>query len=331
MRWPTLLISAAAVGLVAAAQSRRPRYSFKGKVVLVTGGSRGLGLVIARQLVERGAHVGLLARDSLELARARKSVSHVRSVLLLQANVADPAQVNHAIGLMIRQFGQLDVVVNNAGVIVSAPFDDTTAEDVQALLDVHLFGTLHVTKAALPHLMRREGARIINVCSIGGKIGVPHLSAYCASKFAQAGLSMVMAEELREKGICVTTVYPGLMRTGSHVNAWFKGDRTREFAAFALVGGLPGTSMGAERAARQILAASERGAAEAVIPFTVRQISRAAALAPKSTVAGLAMVNELLPSASSDTAARGATLPLSPAVRVAVTLSERAADRNNER
>jgi len=331
MRWPALFLSAAAVGLFAFATTRPSRYSFKGKVVLVTGGSRGLGLVLARQLVKRGAHVGLLARDSLELARARRSISHVRSVLLLQADVADPAQVNHAVGVMIRHFGQLDVVVNNAGVIVSAPFDDTSASDFQALLDVHLFGTLNVTRAALPYLVRRDEARIINICSIGGKIGVPHLSAYCASKFAQAGLSMVMAEELREKGICVTTVYPGLMRTGSHVNAWFKGRHEQEFAAFALAGGLPGTSMGAERAARQILAASERGVAEAVIPFTVRQISRAAALAPGTTVAAMALANRALPPASSRSAKQGSELPLPPAVRTAVRLSERAADRNNER
>ena len=110
------------------------------------------------------------------------------------------------------------MLVNNAGVIVSAPFVETNDDDFRALLDVHLWGTLHMSRAALPHLTR-PGARIVNVASIGGRLPVPHLSAYCASKFAQAGLSSVMAEELRASPVRVVTVYPGLMRTGSHLNA----------------------------------------------------------------------------------------------------------------
>ena len=324
------LTAAAAVGLVVAARLRA-RYTFANRVVVITGGSRGLGLVMARDLAARGALLGLMARDGVELARARRTISGDSLVQLLPADVTDAAQVEQAFNLMIRRFGRVDVVINNAGQILSAPFDDTTDADFRALLDVHFWGTLNVTRAALPHLARHGEGRIINICSIGARIPVPHLSAYCASKYAQAGLSAVMAEELRSRGIRVTTVLPGLMRTGSHLRAWFKGERQTEYAVFSLIGGAPGTSMSAERAVRLILDASARGKADAVIPFTVRQAAKLAAVFPNATIAGLAAINTALPRPATKLAAQGRHLRLSKAVRKAATLSERAADRNNQR
>jgi NAD(P)-dependent dehydrogenase (short-subunit alcohol dehydrogenase family) len=321
----------AAGGVGAALIAMRPRYTFNEKVVLITGGSRGLGLVLARELVARGALVGLMARDTRELERARETICSPSLVQLLTGDVTNREDVERAVSNLVQRFGRIDVVINNAGQILSAPFDDTTHDDFKAMLDVHLWGTLNVTRAALPHLSRHGDARVINICSIGARIPVPHLSAYCASKFAQAGLSAVMAEELRAKGIRVTTVMPGLMRTGSHVQAWFKGDHPAEFAMFSLVGGLPGTSMGAERAARLILAASARGQAEAIIPFTVRQIAKASALFPNLAQAVLRAVTRALPGPGSNVALQGRHMSLNPALQAAIALSERAADRNNAR
>jgi NAD(P)-dependent dehydrogenase (short-subunit alcohol dehydrogenase family) len=326
----SLAIGAAAMGLAVASRYRR-RYSFENKVVVITGGSRGLGLVLARELASRGASLGLIARDAIELARARRTIDSDSLVQLLPADVTDPAQVEQAFSTMVRRFGRIDVIINNAGQILSAPFDDTTREDFKAMLDVHFWGTLNVTRAALPHLARHGEGRIINICSIGGRVPVPHLSAYCASKFAQAGLSGVMAQELRARGIRVTTALPGLMRTGSHVQAWFKGQRSVEFAAFSLVGGAPVTSMSAERAARLILSAAARGQADAVIPFTYRQLSRIAALAPNVTNTTLSAVNELLPGPRTRFAAQGKHLPLPKLVRGVTALNERAAEKNNQR
>jgi NAD(P)-dependent dehydrogenase (short-subunit alcohol dehydrogenase family) len=326
--WP-FVIAAGGVGLAMLAM--RSRYTFNEKVVLITGGSRGLGLVLARELVARGALVGLLARDTRELERARESISSPSMVQLLTGDVTDAQTVEQAVSNLVQRFGRIDVVINNAGQILSAPFADTTSNDFKRMLDVHMWGTLNVTRAALPHLARHGDGRVVNICSIGARIPVPHLSAYCASKFAQAGLSAVMAEELREHGIRVTTVMPGLMRTGSHVQAWFKGHHAAEFAMFSLVGGLPGTSMGAERAARLILAASARGQAEAIIPFTVRQIAKASALFPNLAQAALRAVTRVLPGPGSDLALQGRHMMLNPALQAAVVLSERAADRNNER
>jgi short-subunit dehydrogenase len=326
----SLALGAAALGFAVATRYRR-RYTFENKVVVITGGSRGLGLVLARELASRGASLGLLARDAIELARARRTIDSESLVQLLPADVTDAAQVEQAFSTIIRRFGRIDVVINNAGQILSAPFDDTTNDDFKAMLDVHFWGTLNVTRAALPHLARHGVGRIINICSIGGRVPVPHLSAYCASKFAQAGLSGVMAEELRGRGIRVTTVLPGLMRTGSHLQAWFKGERPTEFAVFSLAGGSPGTSMSAERAARMILSAAASGKADAVIPFTYRQLSKIAALAPNTTIGALAAVNTVLPGPRTRFATQGKHMPLPKLVRGVTALNERAAAKNNQR
>jgi len=326
----SLALAAGAVGL-ALASRYRSRYSFENKVVVITGGSRGLGLVLARELASRGASLGLIARDAIELARARRTIDSESLVQLLPADVTDPAQVEQAFSTVIRRFGRIDAVINNAGQILSAPFDDTTKEDFRAMLDVHFWGTLHVSRAALPHLARHGEGRIINICSIGGRVPIPHLSAYCASKYAQAGLSAVMAEELRAKGIHVTTVLPGLMRTGSHLQAWFKGERSKEFALFSLVGGAPVTSMSAERAARLILGAASRGQADAVIPFTYRQIAKLSALAPNATIASLVAVNAALPGSRTRYATQGKHLHLPTLVKGVAVMNEKAADRNNQR
>jgi NAD(P)-dependent dehydrogenase (short-subunit alcohol dehydrogenase family) len=329
-----LMVPAAIAAAIYGLRPRTP-YGWGGRVVVITGGSRGLGLVLARALSARNARVALLARDAAELARAKASFPATARVLAVPCDVRDAHQARAAIDEVVTTWGRLDVLVNNAGVIVSAPFVETNDDDFRALLDVHLWGTLHMTRAALPHLVGRRGARIVNVTSIGGKIPVPHLSAYCASKFAQAGLSAVMAEELRETGVRVVTVYPGLMRTGSHVNAQFKGDLAAEYAIFTSAGTLPGISMGAERAARAIIRATESGRSELVLPFLVRQVARAAALVPGAAQQVMAAVNRLLPDGDSHrvglSRVRGLDIGLPAPVRAAAALGERAADRNNER
>jgi short-subunit dehydrogenase len=330
--WPVapLALGAFALGALVNAGARS-RYTFAGKVVLITGGSRGLGLVLARRLAALGASLGLMARDAQELERARQTIPGHVAVVLLPADVTKPEDVTRSVNRLVRELGRLDAVINNAGQILSAPFADTTTDDFKTMLDVHLWGTLHVTRTALPFLAQQRDSRVVNICSIGSRIPVPHLSAYCASKYAQAGLSAVMAEELRAQGVRVTTVLPGLMRTGSHLHARFKGQPAGEFAVFSLVGGLPLTSMGAERAARLILDASARGDRETVVPFTVRQIAKAGALFPNTFIAALTAVNAVLPGEGTDRAMEGRQLPLAPTVRKAIALSERAADRNNQR
>jgi NAD(P)-dependent dehydrogenase (short-subunit alcohol dehydrogenase family) len=333
-------VAIAGVAALAAAALWRPAPGFdlRGKVVLITGGSRGLGLVLARTLVARGARVALMARRPGELARAVESLGDPAHVLGVAGDVRVPESCTRVVGEVVQRFGRLDVLINNAGVILSAPLARTGIDDFQALMDVHFWGTIHMTSAALPHLLTHPGARVANICSIGGKVAVPHLSAYCASKFAQAGLSTILTGELRRHGVMVTTVYPGLMRTGSHLHAGFKGDTPREFRLFALAAGSPVTAISAERAARRILSAIERGQADLTFPGSMWLAARVSALMPNVTAEVMALVNRLLPDGRRDSPAaaavrpiRGEELPLPPVVRAAIVLGERAAVRNNER
>jgi NAD(P)-dependent dehydrogenase (short-subunit alcohol dehydrogenase family) len=326
------------MGVVSLLRSRA-EYDFAGKTVLITGGSRGLGLVLARALVARGAGVALMARQPAELAKAVESLGPEARAIGVAGDVRIPESCAHVVDEVVSRLGRLDVLVNNAGVILSAPLSRTSIDDFQALMDVHFWGTIHMTSAALPHLLARPGSRVANICSIGAKLPIPHLSAYCASKFAQAGLSSVLGQELRQHGVIVSTVYPGLMRTGSHLHARFRGDAAREYRLFALAAGTPVTAMSAERAARAILRAVARGQSDVTLPGSMRLAARTAALAPNLTAAVLAELNRWLPDgripaptvAGRSTPVRGGDIPLPPAVRAAIVLGERAARKNNER
>src|SRR5207248_10974741 len=141
---------------------------------------------------------------------------------------------------------------------------------------------------AIPEMRRGGGGRIVNVSSIGGKIGVPHLVPYCASKFALAGLSESSRAELAKDGILVSNVAPGLMRTGSPFNAWFKGHHRDEFTWFAISDSLPLLTISAERAASQVVDAMRRGDAELVISWPAKLAVLTNAIAPNTFDATLA-------------------------------------------
>ncbi len=142
--------------------------------------------------------------------------------------------------------------------------------DFEQAMAVHFWGPLQTMTAAIPVMRRQRFGRIVNVSSIGGKIGVPHLTPYCASKFALTGLSDSMRAEIAKDGIHVTTVCPGMMRTGSPFNAWFKGRHREEFAWFAIADSLPVGSIDAARAASQIVDACRHGDAELVISWPAK-------------------------------------------------------------
>src|SRR5688500_18964464 len=243
----------AAIALVAGAKLLRQltRYSFADKVVLITGGSRGLGLVLARELAARGAKIAICARDDDELSRAREDLT-ARGAEVFDAvcDVREQTEVNKLISDVRWRFGRIDVLINNAGVIQVGPLETQTQLDFEDSMRVHFWAAFYAMQAVLPEMKSRREGRIINISSIGGKIAVPHLAPYCASKFALAGLSSALRAELVQDNIYITTVYPGLMRTGSHINALFKGQHRKEFALFSIVNGLPITSVSAEGAAR---------------------------------------------------------------------------------
>ncbi|MFY0564810.1 SDR family NAD(P)-dependent oxidoreductase [Archangium lansingense] len=325
-------LTAAGVGAVMGLRALfREKVSFKGRTVLLTGGSRGLGLVMARQFLAEGARVILSAREEVELARARNELEgNGGEVLAIPCDVSDRVQVEAMVAQVHDRFGAVDVLVNNAGGIQVGPLESMTEEDFDEAMDVHFWAPLYTTLAVLPEMKRRGWGRIVNISSIGGKVSVPHLVPYCASKFALVGLSDGLRAELAQDGILVTTVCPSLMRTGSPPNAFFKGDHEAEYAWFMLGDSLPGMSMSAERAARKILEGCRRGDAELLVGLPAKVAALARTLAPNLTAAVLAHVNRLMPQDSNTDRYRGRDSE-TPLTRSWVTkLTRQAAQKNNE-
>src|SRR5215216_1169689 len=229
-------------------------YDLKDKTVLITGGSRGLGLVMAREFAREGSRLVLCARDEQELDQARRDLEKLGTeVMVVPCDVTNRQDVNAMVAAVNDRFGAVDVLVNNAGVIQVGPLEVMTEEDFELAMQAHFWGPLNMILAVLPSMRQRKTGRIVNITSIGGKVAVPHLVPYSASKFALVGLSKGLRAELMKDGISVTTVCPGLMRTGSPRNAEFKGQHRFEYAWFVLGDSLPLISMSAERAAAQVI------------------------------------------------------------------------------
>jgi NAD(P)-dependent dehydrogenase (short-subunit alcohol dehydrogenase family) len=312
---------------------RRRWFDFSGKSVIIAGGSRGLGLVLARQLVAKGAHVTICARTEEDL---RVAAEELRSgggrVLAIVCDVRDRAAVQSVVESTVSEFGGVDVLINVAGVMMVGPLDEMTENDFREAMEINCFGPLHTVLAVLP-VMRRQGwGRIVNIASIGGKRAVPHMLPYDASKFALVGLSTGLRTELMREGILVTTACPTLMRTGSPRNASFKGQHRKEYAWFSLGGSLPVASISAERAAGQILRACQNGDGEVYISNFLSPVVWAAELAPGFTNEMLGLVNHLLPKPGGigRRAVYGYESESSLSPSWATTLGDQAAARNNE-
>ncbi len=311
------------------------RLDFRDRVVIITGGSRGLGLLIARQLADEGAVLVIAARDEGELNRVREELSDRGArVHLVVCDVGVRDEAERLVHDTLQREGRLDLLVNNAGVMKVGPLEHMEHADFEEAMAVHFWGPLHTSLAAVPAMRRQGGGRIVNISSIGGKIAVPHLTPYCASKFALAGLSDSMRSELAKDGIRVTSVFPGLMRTGSPFNAWFKGRHRDEFTWFTIADSVPVASIDGRRAAWQIVDAARHGDAELVVSVPAKLAVLANALAPDLVAAFMAAANsKVLPAPTDDagTEAHSGWQSLSSYAPSTLTrMTERAARDNNE-
>lgn len=279
-------------------QRVRSGESLVGKVVLITGGSRGLGLAMAEEFASQGARLVICARDERELETARSRIAALGTeVLAVTCDVALQDDVQSLINEATARFGRVDVLVNNAGVIQVGPLESQTVMDFQEAMDVMFWGTVYPALAVLPQMRQRGSGHIANITSIGGKVSVPHLLPYGCAKFAAVGFSEGLRAELARTGVKVTTVVPGLMRTGSHLNAYFKGKNQDEFTWFSLGATLPVAAMSARRAARRIVAAIRRGQAELILTPQAKAVALAHGIAPGITADALGLVNRILPQA----------------------------------
>jgi len=309
------------------------RMNFAGATVLISGGSRGLGLELARAFAAEGANLVLLARDEDGLARTAEELRGRGARVLTQVcDIRDPRQVRQSLATIFDEARRIDVLVNNAGTIQVGPLENMDLGDFESAMNVHFWGPLYLMQEIIPHMKARGGGRIVNIGSIGGKVAVPHLLPYAASKFALVGLSEGLRAELVKDGIYVTTVCPGLMRTGSHLNAFFKGQHKKEYALFALANASPALSIASTRAARQIVEACRYGQAEITLSPQARLLQLMNGVFPSLVSETLGCVGRFLPRPlpSGNDLKKGWESRSRLAPSLLTRPADRAARRNNE-
>ena len=288
-----------AAAAIARAALRSTRYmNLRGRPVLITGGSRGLGLVLAREFANKGARVAVCARSDRELERVRSEFDDAGWPLLTETcDVGVRAEMQHVVESVMEKMGGLDVLVNNAGTVTVGPAENQDSESFEDAMQTNFWGPYYATSAVLDYMKRRRSGRIVNITSIGGKVAFPHLLPYTASKFAFVGYSEGLRAELAKHRVYVTTVCPGLIRTGSPRNAEFTGQPEKEYAWFTISDSLPLASIGARAAARRIVDACIYGDPEVHLGWTAKIGAIAQGCAPGWMAEMLAMVDRMLPEA----------------------------------
>jgi NAD(P)-dependent dehydrogenase (short-subunit alcohol dehydrogenase family) len=312
---------------------RSKKYSFQNKAIVITGGARGLGLVLARMLAAEGAKLAICSRNQDQLDRAAAELRVVGAEVLAQVcDVTDKQQIEAFLDQVTAIYGKIDVLINNAGIIQAGPIEAMRLQDFKAAMDIHFWAPLYTMMHVVPAMKERGEGRVVNIASIGGRVSVPHIVPYSASKFALVGLSKGFAEELRKDGIYVTTINPGLMRTGSVYNIGVKGQQEKEYAWFTTMGANLLTSSSVEDSARQIIDACRYGEAEVITNLPARILALANDVFPELTadIMGLA-TQYILPDPTSSPAQKTGLESDSDLIPEHLRKrSEKAADKNNE-
>ena len=290
------LAGVGAWGAIKSGLAKKRAINFRGKTVVITGGSRGLGLELSRLLAQEGANLALCARNLDELENARAELlAYGISVYTEPCDLTDKAQIDRFIANVQEALGPVDVLINNAGIILVSPYENTIEADFREAMEVNFWAAFHMVNAVLPHMRSRKQGRIVNITSIGGKVSVPHLMPYSVSKFALVGYSEGLRAEVLDDGIYVTTICPGLMRTGSPRNALFKGQHKKEYAAFKISDSIPFLTINSAEAARQIIDACRNGQAERVITLPAKVGVTLQGVAPNLLAEIVGVVARLLP------------------------------------
>ena len=334
-----MLLTAVGLGASLAVREligRKREENLSGQVVLITGGSKGLGIAMARRFAAEGCRLAITARNREELHGAKRELERRGAqVFSVPCDVTDEAQVKQMIAEVIAHFGRIDILVNNAGQIQVGPLTAMSVQDFDSAMKVMFWGTVFPTLALLPEMVKRHSGKIVNITSVGGKVSVPHMVPYTCAKFAATGFSEGLRAEMGPEGIQVTTIAPGLLRTGSFLNAMFKGNQEEEARWFSAGASMPGLTMTADAAAKQIVTAVKRGEAERVLTGGAQALSAFHGMFPgaASDLLGL-IAAALLPAATGATSAKpGSRLSSlkAPAMNFLLTLGKNAARNYRQR
>jgi NAD(P)-dependent dehydrogenase (short-subunit alcohol dehydrogenase family) len=329
--WQLAAAGAGALLAISLLNKRHNAYQFAGKVVLITGGSRGLGLVLGRQLAAEGARLAICARNLGELEAAQQELEKGGAEVYAQVcNLRIEQDLRHMVRQVEEHYGRIDVLINNAGVIQVGPLENMSVEDFREALDVHYWAPLLTMMAVVPGMKERREGRILNIASVGGKVSLPHLVPYSGSKFGLVGLSEGFQTELKKHNIRVTTINPGLMRTGSPSHAIIKGQHEKEYAWFTVTDVIPLISMDVEVAARKIINACRYGVPERTLTMAGKMAVMLHGIAPSLMADYFDLINRFLPGPGSNVRQEGKESDSSLTPEWARKVNAAAARANNE-
>lgn len=291
-----MLGAAFAAKLVAKKINPPRKVQLNEKVVLITGGGRGLGLILARKLAARGAMVIICGRSEETLKKAAEDLSFISErYIAIPCDITKREEVQELIRKIRQKTGEIDILINNAGIIQAGPVETMTKTDFEEAMDTHFWGPFYLMDEILPDMKKKKEGHIVNIASIGSKISFPHLLPYNTSKYALAGLSEGLTAELKKSNIHLTTVYPGLMRTGSPRNIDVKGQHRKEYTWFKVSDSLPFISINAEKAADKIIEAMRDRKRTLTLSLPAKVAAAVHGIAPELTIACLNVIDSLLP------------------------------------
>lgn len=263
------------------------------KVIVITGGTSGLGFALMQELLKEKAKVSLCARKEEDLQKLKQNYPEA---FTMKCDVGNKAEVFDYIQKTIQYFGRIDIVINNAGIIMVGPMEGLKREEYEKAMDVMYWGIVNTTLAVVPHMKQNGKGQIVNITSVGGKVSIPHLLPYSAAKFAAVGFSEGITPELRNSNIFVTTIVPGLMRTGSYKNALFQKGNRKSYKLFSAISSAPFLTVSAEKAARRVILAMKQKRAVKVIGFQARALIELHHFFPNTLLKAFFLTTRALPS-----------------------------------
>lgn len=234
--------------------------NFKNKVVVITGGSSGIGEASAMQFAKKGSKIVLVARNSEKLQQVAKILSNFNTeILSYQCDVSDKSQVKKMTQEVLEKFGRIDVLVNNAGFAIYGSISELTIEEIESQMKTNYFGMVYCVKNFLPSMLEQKSGHIVNVASVAASFGLPGIASYCASKFAMLGFSEGLQHELKGTGVGVTVVSPIMVRTNFFDHPSF--EKMPKYSP---------TSLSPETVAKAVMKAASSSRLEIIVPSVVR-------------------------------------------------------------